>query len=30
MRSFGQRILQFLRFLRGKSITNERDRINGD
>jgi hypothetical protein len=27
MRSFGQRILQFLRFLRGKSITNERDRI---
>src|SRR5579885_3801203 len=27
MREFGQRSLQFLRFLRGKSITNERDRI---
>ena len=27
MRRFGQRFLQFLRFLRGKSITTERDRI---
>lgn len=27
MRRFGQRCLQFLRFLRGKSITTERDRI---
>ena len=27
MRRFGQRFLQFLRFLRGKSITTERDRV---